>query len=91
MEKKQITNNIILLQELIHSSRCRKDKGMVIKLDVANAFDRVKYSFLFSVLRKYGFSAEFIEWIQTCIGSPWIKPMINGRPIQFFKSNRGLR
>jgi hypothetical protein len=63
---------------------------MVIKLDMANAFDRVKHAFLFSVLRKFGFSKDFVNWIQACIGSPWIAPMINGRPTQFFQSSRGL-
>lgn len=31
------------------------DKGMLIKLDMANAFDRVKRSFLFEVMRKLKF------------------------------------
>jgi len=39
MEKKQITNNIILVQEVIHSSWITKDKGTLIKLDIENAFD----------------------------------------------------
>jgi hypothetical protein len=64
---------------------------MVLKLDMENAFDRVKHSFLFKVLNKYGFSVEFIDWIKACIGSPWIAPMINGRSTQFFKTSRGLR
>jgi hypothetical protein len=63
MENKQITNNIILVQEAVHSSRCQKEKVRVIKLDMANAFDTVKHSFLFFVLQKYGFSLEFIDWI----------------------------
>jgi hypothetical protein len=64
---------------------------MVIKLDMANAFDRVKHAFLFSVMQKFGFSKYFIDWIQACIGSPWIAPLINGRPSQFFQASKGLR
>jgi hypothetical protein len=90
-ENKQITNNIILVQEAIHSNRERKDKGMILKLDMENAFDRVKHSFLYKVLERYGFSPEFIDWVNACIGSPWIAPMINGWPSHFFKSSRGLR
>jgi hypothetical protein len=91
MENKQITYNIILVQEAIHSSRGRKDKGMVLKLDMENVFDRVKHSFLSKVLNKYGFSSEFIDSIKACIGSPWIAPMINVCSTQIFKSSRGLR
>jgi hypothetical protein len=56
-------DNIILVQEAIHTSRARKDKGMVIKLDMENAFDRIKHSFLFFVLHKFGFSEAFIDCI----------------------------
>jgi hypothetical protein len=68
-----------------------KDPGMVIKLDMVNSFDRVKHSFLLSVLKAYGFSDLFISWIKACIGSPWISPLLNGHPTQFFRASRGLR
>lgn len=55
MAKRQIVDNIILVQEAIHSSKLKGDKGMLIKLDMANAFDRVKRSFLFEVMRKLKF------------------------------------
>jgi len=48
----------------------RGKKGMIVKLDLANAFDRVRHVFLFQVLKKYGFNASFIQWIKACIGSP---------------------
>ena len=51
---------------------------MVVKLDLANAFDRVQYSFLFDVLHKFGFGIEFINWIRACITKPWIAPLVNG-------------
>jgi hypothetical protein len=84
-------DNIILVQEAIHSSRDRGDQGMIIKIDMANAFDRVRHSFLLAVLKKFGFSPGFIAWVSACISSPWIAPLINGRPTSFFKSSRGLR
>jgi hypothetical protein len=68
-----------------------KDPGMVIKLDTANAFNRVKHSFLLSVLKAYGFYDLFISWIKSCIGCPWISPLIYGHPSQFFRVSRGLR
>eukprot|EP00253_Pinus_taeda_P020133 PITA_20133 len=42
---KQITDNVILIQEVIHNSFNRGERGMIIKLDMANAFDRVNHSF----------------------------------------------
>jgi hypothetical protein len=58
---------------------------MVIKLDMANAFDRVRHVFLFQVLECFGFSPQFIKWVSSCISGPWIAPLVNGRPTNFFK------
>jgi hypothetical protein len=44
---------------------------MIIKMDMANAFDRVRHSFLFEVMRKFYFSQDFISWVKAYIGSPW--------------------
>ena len=59
-----------LVQEAIHSSLHRNERGMVVKLDLANAFDRVRHSFLFNVLSKFGFGVSFINWIRACISEP---------------------
>jgi hypothetical protein len=44
---RHIMDNIILVQEALHSSIRQKDKGMIVKLDLANAFNRVRHDFLF--------------------------------------------
>ena len=67
---RHILDNAIQVQEAMHSSFRRKEKGMLIKLDMANAFDRVKFSFLYSVLRSFGFSPAFINLIKACIDKP---------------------
>jgi hypothetical protein len=84
-------DNIILVQEAIHSSRGQGYQGMLIKIDMANDFDRVRHSFLFAVLNKFGFILEFIAWVTTYVSTPWIAPLVNVCPTSFFKSSRGLR
>jgi hypothetical protein len=74
-------DNILLVQEDIHSSKEWGDKGMVINLDMANSFDRVRHDFLFTILTRFGFGPDFLAWISSCISDPWISPLINGRPI----------
>ena len=88
---RKILDNVILVQEAIHSSFLWKEKGMVVKLDLANAFDRVNHDFLFAVMEKFGFSTELIGWIKGCICTPWIAPLVNGRPTKFFQVSRGIR
>ena len=58
---RKIWDNIILVQEPIHSSQKNGDKGMVVKLDLANDFDRVSHPFLFQVMRRFRFAPDFIS------------------------------
>jgi hypothetical protein len=83
-------DNIVLVQEAIHSSVQAKGKGMVVKLDMANAFDHVRHGFLFQVMEWFGFNSPFIKWVASCIGNPWIAPLVNGRPSYFFQASKGL-
>ena len=88
---RKIQDNILLVQEAIHTSCQSKEEGMVIKLDLANAFDRVRHDYLLLVMKKMGFSAHFTNWVKGCISSPWMAPLVNGRPTDFFQASRGLR
>ena len=63
---------------------------MAIKLDMANAFDRVNNFFLFEIMHKLGFSKKFCRWIKACVVRPWIAPLVNGRLAGFFQASQGL-
>jgi hypothetical protein len=45
-----MTDNIILAREAVDSRRRNKEKEMIIKKNVENAFNKVRHSFLFEVL-----------------------------------------
>ena len=88
---RHILENVIQVQEAMYSSFHRQEKGMLIKLNMADGFDRVKLSFLYSVLHYFGFSHAFINLIKSCIDKPWIAPLVNGRPTKIFQASMGLR
>lgn len=90
LSSRSILNNIILVQEAIHSSFQSNLNGMATKLDLENSFDRVSHSFIFQIMRSFGFGNHFINQITTCISSPWITPLLNGWSTAFFQSTRGL-
>jgi len=56
LKGRRILDNVIQVQEALHSSHSRKEQGMLIKLDMCNAFDRVNRSFLYRVLSSFGFN-----------------------------------
>ena len=51
---RHLGDNVIQVQESLHSRFQRKEKGMLIKLDMKNAFDRVKLPFLYDVVLSFG-------------------------------------
>lgn len=81
----------MIVQDALHNSLIKKEKGMILKLNMENDFDRVNLTFLFDVLHKFGFSKWIIDIIKACTIGPWIAPMINGRPSDFFQSSWGIR
>ena len=64
---------------------------MDIKLDIANAFHRIRHCYIFQVMKNYGFHDAFIRWVKACIINPWIAPLINGLPTPFLQDQRGIR
>jgi hypothetical protein len=91
VEKRQIIDNILLVQDAIHSSQQRGKHGTTIKINMANSFDRVRHGFLLVVLTRFGFNEFFLSWVVACIHFPWMPPLVNGKPTSFFKITRGLR
>ena len=69
----------------------RKQQGLAIKLDMANAFDKVNHFFLFEIMPIFVFSKRFVRWVKACISNSWIAPLVNGRPTKFFQATKGLR
>jgi hypothetical protein len=58
---------------------------MIIKLDMANTFDKVKHRFLLVVLIFFGFDLSFLNWVVAYFSYPWIAPLFNGHPTLFFE------
>jgi hypothetical protein len=75
MENRQIVDNIILVQEAIHSRKSNKERGMAIKIDMENAFDRVNHAFLCKVLNRFVFYSSFFNGYRLAslnlVFSPW--------------------
>ncbi|XP_073315708.1 uncharacterized protein [Primulina huaijiensis] len=89
---RMISDNILLAQELIHSLTLPTYGGNVIlKLDMAKAYDRVQWPFLFAVLRHFGFSDQVVSLVSACISHCHFSVNINGSLSGFFGSTRGLR
>lgn len=82
----------MLTQEIITEIMLRgKPSNVVIKLDMAKAYDRVSWKNLLHVLRKMGFAEHFINMIGNLLVNNWYSYLINGQATGFFMSSRGVK
>jgi hypothetical protein len=63
----------------------------MIKIDLAKAFDRIEWDFIFMALQKQGFSEHFINLVKACISNSRFSVIINGNHHGKFKGQRGIR
>eukprot|EP00253_Pinus_taeda_P013029 PITA_13029 len=91
VEGRQILDGLVVTQEVIHSLKTKHQKGMMIKLDLSKAYDRLNWNYLSKVLESFGFCKRWINWIHNLISSPIFSILVNGIPSNPFSASRGLR
>ena len=89
VEGRQILDASLIANEAIDSMTRRKEKGILCKLDVEKAYDKLNWKFFLTVLMEMGFGSTSIGWIQWCISTTSFLVIINGSLAGFFKSTRG--
>lgn len=82
---RQIMDVIGIAYECLHSVKVKKLNALALKMDLVKAYDKVNWTFTKLLPLHNGLPYEVIEWIMSCIYL-----LINGRPTNFFKSERGL-
>jgi len=50
VEGRQITDSIILNQEVLHSIKTQKIPGMLIQLDLSKAFEKISWTYIKEIL-----------------------------------------
>jgi len=74
----------------MHNIKTHKQKGVVLKIDLSKAYDRVNWIYLRLLLTHLGFGFSFINWVMSCIFSVSFVVLINGVATPFFQAERGL-
>eukprot|EP00253_Pinus_taeda_P025596 PITA_25596 len=91
VEGRQILDNILLAQEMIHTLHSRKETGMLMQLDLSKAYDKVSWRYLEAILEAFGFCRQWISWVLALIKSSRFSILVNGAPSEPFSPSRGIR
>ena len=91
LERRQILDAILIVNEIVDSILRRKECGFICKLDIEKAYDNINWEFVYQVLDIMGFCGRWISWIKWCISTTSFSVLFNGTPTKVFQSSRGLR
>lgn len=77
---RSIHENIVVAQEMDHNMRKMKGRtgSFAIKVDLAKAYDRLRWSFIHGVLKEVGLPTKMINMIMHCIVSVRTNVLWNG-------------
>ncbi|KAK2665099.1 hypothetical protein Ddye_003673 [Dipteronia dyeriana] len=91
--RRLITDNAIIGYECIHALwiRNRKKGSMALKLDMSEAYVRVKWDFLAKIMVKLGFLDNWIGHVLNCVTTVLYSFLINGTVYGRLRPSRGLR
>ena len=85
-------DNVLLASELdadFHN-RGRITKGC-LQVDISKAFDSIEWQFILNILVAFNLPPDLINWIKTCITTPYYYVALNGELSGFFPGKKGLR
>ncbi|KAH1038645.1 hypothetical protein J1N35_040388 [Gossypium stocksii] len=89
---RNIIDNIIIAQEMIHSMKnCKSRKWMAIKIDLKKSYDRVRWDFINISLQAAGIPSYLSNVIISDISNSTMQVLWNGVPMAKFRPVRGSR
>lgn len=86
-----IHDNFRTVQLMAKALHARRIKTLLLKIDIARAFDSVAWPFMLEVLQHMGFGQRWRDWSSILFSSASTRILLNGRAGQRICHARGLR
>lgn len=92
IEGRLSSDNIVIVQEAVHSMRRKKGRSgwMLLKLDLENTYDRIRWDFLEDTLYAAKLPHIWIKCTMECVTNPGMSLLWNGKRTEAFTPQPGL-
>ncbi|VFQ66026.1 unnamed protein product [Cuscuta campestris] len=89
---KSMPDHILLALEAAHNLDRKVFGGnMIIKIDIAKAFDTLRWDYLEAILKEFSFSRQVIGLFLANLKGTMLLVLINGQPTGYFPMSRGVK
>ncbi|OMO65780.1 reverse transcriptase [Corchorus capsularis] len=84
---RQIVDNIVVVQEMLHSFKKRKGKtgALAWKIDLEKTYDKMNWEFVRETLMEIGFNSTLLKLVMNCIQTTSFQILWNGEATEEFK------
>lgn len=77
LKKKCIHDSFLYMQNCVRSMHRNNKPGLLLKLDIARAFDSISWEYMFELMQR-GFSSRWRDWIALILSSSSSMFLLNG-------------
>ena len=78
VEGRKILDGLILVHVVIHSLKSTRRSGMMIILDIVEAYDKLSWQYMDKMMEAFGFDPEWVEWVISLVITPFFNILLNG-------------
>lgn len=91
IKHRSMQDNFNLVRLSARTLHQRKKPSLLLKLDIAHAFDSISWPFLLEVLTHKGFGPSWCRWIAALLSTSSSRVLLNGWPGKPIRHGRGVR
>jgi len=91
IKKRSIHDNYLAVRNMARRFHRNRSPTFFFKLDIAKAFDSVRWDYLLTLLQKLGFPDRWREMIAHLLSTSCSQILLNGVPTRPIQHGRGLR
>lgn len=91
IKQRSIHDNFMTVRNMARRYHRQRIPALFFKLDIAKAFDSVRWDYMLDLLQRLGFPIRWRDWIASLFYTSSSRILLNGVPNSPIKHNRGLR